>query len=191
GGPLDMSCPNVRYHLESYHRIDRPTFLTLMHQQLSEDLDTNCKPVGVHGARGALFQARLKSYGYTVAAKCTSLDFIYHLKREATIYKHLRPIRGIHVPVHLGNINLDRPYFYDGITELVHMMFLSFGGKLISQRLTAENRPSVTQHVGCSVRAIHNLGVWHKDLRPRNMLWNEETGQVMVIDFERAEVVEP
>ncbi|KAH7398378.1 hypothetical protein BKA66DRAFT_452994, partial [Pyrenochaeta sp. MPI-SDFR-AT-0127] len=26
---------------------------------------------------------------------------------------------------------------------------------------------------------------------PRNMLWNEETGRVMVIDFERAEVAKP
>ena len=26
---------------------------------------------------------------------------------------------------------------------------------------------------------------------PRNILWSEETGQAMVIDFERAEVVEP
>ncbi|KAF2182683.1 hypothetical protein K469DRAFT_711838 [Zopfia rhizophila CBS 207.26] len=141
-----------------------------MRQQLLEDIDTNCKSVGVYGVRGALFQVRLKSYRYTVAAKCTSLDSIYHPKREATIYKHPRPIQGIHVPVHLGNIDLDRPYFYDGITEPVHMTFLSFGGKLISQRLTAENRQCVTQQVSCSVRAIHNLGVLHKDLRPRNML---------------------
>jgi hypothetical protein len=28
----------------------------------------------------------------------------------------------------------------------------------------------------------------HKDLMPRNILWNEETKRVMVIDFERAEV---
>ncbi|KAF2254140.1 hypothetical protein BU26DRAFT_379243, partial [Trematosphaeria pertusa] len=40
-----------------------------------------------------------------------------------------------------------------------------------------------------SARAIHNLGVLHKDLEPRNILWSEETGRVMVIDFERAEVV--
>ncbi|OCK92599.1 uncharacterized protein K441DRAFT_569670, partial [Cenococcum geophilum 1.58] len=42
-----------------------------------------------------------------------------------------------------------------------------------------------------SVRAIHGLRVLHKDLMPRNILWNEETGQVMVIDFERAGVAEP
>jgi serine/threonine protein kinase len=42
--------------------------------------------------------------------------------------------------------------------------------------------------VECSVRAIHDLGVLHNDLMPRNILRNRETGQAMVIDFERAEV---
>lgn len=133
GGSLDMLCPNARDHGESHHRIDRPTFLTLIRQQLSEDLDTDCRPVGLHGARGALFQVRLTSHGYTVAAKCTTIDFIKYLQHEATIYKHLRPIQGIHVPVHLGNIDLDRPYFYNKIAELVHMMFLSYGGTLVFQ----------------------------------------------------------
>ncbi|KAF2194998.1 hypothetical protein K469DRAFT_648552 [Zopfia rhizophila CBS 207.26] len=191
GGPLDTSCPNVRDHGGSRHRIDLPTFLVLIRQQLSEDLDTDCKPVGVPGACGVLFRVRLKSHGYTVAAKSTPIDFVHRLKWEATIYEHLRPIQGIYVPVHLCNIDLKTPYFYDGIAELVHMMFLSFGGNRISQHFTTENRPYITQQVDCSARAIHDLRVLHKDLMPRNMLWNEETGQVMVIDFERAEVVKP
>ena len=48
------------------------------------------------------------------------------------------------MPVYLGNIDLETPYFYEGITELVYIMFLSFGGKLISKYLTAENRLYVT-----------------------------------------------
>ncbi|KAF1949768.1 hypothetical protein CC80DRAFT_456892, partial [Byssothecium circinans] len=70
-------------------------------------------------------------------------------------------------------------------------MFLSFGGERISQRLTTGNRPLITKQVDYSARAIHNLGVLHKDLEPRNILWNEEAGRVIVIDFERAEVVKP
>ncbi|KAH8165240.1 hypothetical protein CIB48_g3011 [Xylaria polymorpha] len=190
GGPLDMSCPNVRDHGQSHHQIDQPTFLVHIRQQLSSDLDTDCKPVSLPGACGVLFQVRLKSHGYTVAAKCTPLDFVHRLQHEATVYNVLRPIQGIHVPVHLGNIDLATPYYYEGICELVHMMFLSFGGKRISQCLTTGNRPLITKEVDHSAQAIHNLGVLHKDLEPRNILWNEETGRVMVIDFERAEVVE-
>ncbi|KAH8704296.1 hypothetical protein GQ44DRAFT_743757 [Phaeosphaeriaceae sp. PMI808] len=191
GGPLDIRCPNARVHGKSYHQIDRPTFLARIRQQLSGDLDTDCKPVSLPGACGVLFRVRLKSHGYTVAAKCTPIDFVHRLKREATVYDLLRPIQGIYVPIHLGNIDLETPYYYEGICELVHMMFLSFGGELISKHVTTENRAYVTQLAECSAQAIHNLGVLHKDFMPRNMLWNDETGRVMVIDFERAEVVKP
>jgi tRNA A-37 threonylcarbamoyl transferase component Bud32 len=91
----------------------------------------------------------------------------------------------------LGNIDLETPYYYEGICELVHMMFLGFGGELISKHLTTENRADITRLADCSAQAIHNLGVLHKDLEPRNILWNKEMGRVMVIDFERAEVVKP
>ncbi|KAF1949654.1 hypothetical protein CC80DRAFT_529312 [Byssothecium circinans] len=136
GGPLNPSCPN-----------------------LSDDLDTDCKP--------------LKSHGYTVAAKCTPIDF------------------GIHVPVYLGNIDLETPYFYESICELVYMMFLSFGGKRISQRLTTRNRLLITKQVDYLAQAIYDLRVLHKDLEPRNILWNKETSRVIVINFEQAVVVEP
>ncbi|KAI0528405.1 hypothetical protein GGR58DRAFT_509396 [Xylaria digitata] len=188
-GPLDTSCPNVRDHGGSCHRIDLPTSLFSFANNSQKDLDTNCKPVGVPGACGVLFLVRLRSHGYTVAAKSTPIDFVHRLKREAAIYEHLRPVQGIYVPVYLGNIDLETPYFYEGIAELVHMMFLSFGGELISKHLTTENRPYIAQLIDCSARAVHEHGVLHRDLMPRNMLWNEETGQVMVIDFERAELV--
>ncbi len=188
GSLLDEMCPNVRDHGEGRHQIDRPTFLDLMRRQLSQNLDTDCKPVGLRGSRGVLFKVRLTSHGYTVAAKCTPIDFIAHLRHEAAIYERLRPIQGIHVPVHLGNVDLVRPYFYEGIAEIVHMMFLSFGGTLISQHISANNRPDLIERVGRSIQAIHRLGVLHRDAMPRNMLWNEEVRQVMVIDFERAAV---
>jgi len=106
--------------------------------------------VSLPGACGVLFRIRLKSHGYTVAAKCTPIDFVTRLQHEAAVYDLLRPIQGIHVPVHLGNIDLETPYFYEGICELVHMMVLSFRGKRISQHLTAGNRCSITEQVDCS-----------------------------------------
>ncbi|OCL01491.1 hypothetical protein AOQ84DRAFT_434837 [Glonium stellatum] len=190
GGLLDKMCPNVRDHGRNHHQIGQPTFLNLIRRQLSNDLDTDCEPVGVHGARGALFKVRLTSHGYTVAAKSTVIDFVDHLKHEANIYKRLRPIQGINAPVHLGNIDLHRPYFYDGIAKLVHMMFLSYAGQPISQHICADNRIYLTNQVQRSIQAVHELGVLHRDARPRNILWNTEVGQAMIIDFERAEIRE-
>ena len=70
-----------------------------------------------------------------------------HLKQEVTIYKRLRPIQGIHVPVHLGKIDFGRPYFYDGIVEIVHIMFLSFRGSLSLNVLNGDNRQYLTKQV--------------------------------------------
>ncbi|KAF2810711.1 uncharacterized protein BDZ99DRAFT_287494 [Mytilinidion resinicola] len=120
---------------------------------LAEDLDTDYEPIGAHGACGVLFRVKLKSHGYTVVAKATPIDFVYRLEWEATIYKHLRLIQGIRAPVHFGNIDLDTPYFYEGIAELVHMMFVSFGGK----RISTENAQYTAQPIDCLSTAIHTL----------------------------------
>ena len=188
GSPLDKTCPNADDHGESHHQINRRTFIKLISQQLSKTLDIDCKPVGVPGARGVLFIVRLTSHGYTLAAKCTTSDFVAHLKREAVIYKRLRPIQGIHVPVYLGNIDLEHSYVYDGIAEIVHMMFIGFGGHPIFRHINAVNRVQITQQVERSIQAIHQLAVLHRDLEPRNILWNPKLDQTMIIDFERAEV---
>ncbi|OAL42629.1 hypothetical protein IQ07DRAFT_637603 [Pyrenochaeta sp. DS3sAY3a] len=187
GGPLDKSCPNVKSHGGS-HQIDRTTFLTLIREQLAGSLDTDCTCLRIHGARGVLFKIRLTAYGYTVAAKGTPRHFVRHLRHEAAIYDRLRPVQGIYVPVCLGSIDLQRPYMYDGIANLVHMLFLGFGGELISQHVNEGNVAHVIDMIDRSTRAFHQSGVLHRDLFPRNMLWYQE--RVMMIDFERAEVVE-
>lgn len=191
GGLLDVACPNVREHGEGsdYHGIDLSTFLSLIQQQLSESLDVDCRPVSMPGACGVLFRIRLSSHGYTVVAKATPSWFVPRLRREAAMYDRMRSIQGLHVPVHLGNIDLRKSYIYDGVVRLVHMMLLSFGGKLIFKYVTAENKDHVEEQVAESARAIHDLGILHEDLKARNILWSEELSRVMIIDFERAQVV--
>ncbi|PGH34169.1 hypothetical protein GX50_03038 [[Emmonsia] crescens] len=191
GGLLDEDCPNVRDHGTQYHRINQPTFLNLMRRQLSADLDTDCEPVGVHGARGALLKVTLTSHGYTVTAKCTTRECVQDLEHEARIYKQLQPIQGIHVPVNLGSLNLKHSYDYEGVTKLVRMMFLSFGGWPIRRAINLDNQASLIKQVKCSFQAIHQLGVWHRDAMPRNILSYAESGPVMVIDFERSQIIKP
>ncbi|KAI5362597.1 hypothetical protein J4E82_011695 [Alternaria postmessia] len=124
-------------------------------------------------------------------AKACPIELAPRLEWEAKIYHRLRPIQGTHVPVHLGNIDLEVPYYYEGICELKHMMFLSYGGKRMDKHLAADGKLFVSQQTEASVQAVRLLGVLHTDLAKRNMLWEDRTRRMMVIDFERAKMVEP
>jgi hypothetical protein len=84
--------------------------------------------LGEGGARGVLFQVTLLAYGYTFISKGTVQAFIKDLKHEATIYKHLKPIQGIYMPVFLGAVNLrsiNKTYYYNHRVYVVYMLFLS------------------------------------------------------------------
>jgi len=157
--------------------------------QLARDRDSNCEPLYIQGARGALFKLALASHGYTVAAKGTISTLIPYLRHEATVYKRLRSLQGVCIPVCLGAIDLVRPYYNNG-SQIVHMLFLSWGGTRIDRHIDRNNMCDVLAQATSSLQAIHRLGVLHHDAMPRNMLWNTEGGGVMVVDFEQAKVVE-
>ena len=188
GGLLDKKCPNVELHGEgARHTINYRSFLQRMRQQLFTNPDEGCEEFGRPGSRGVLFKVRLLSHGYTMAAKGTASHFIPYLKHEASMYCKLQPIQGRHVPVCVGSINLKRPWFYQGFAEVVHMIFLSYCGRPISQTAGLE-KTSLKGEIRRSLQAVHKLGVLHCDAEARNLLWHE--GQVLVIDFERAKIVE-
>ena len=180
----------MKEHGSKAHQIDQSSFLTLIRQQLTKDLDTNFDPMGIPCTRGVPIKVRLASFGYTLVAKCAPAELASYLKHEAAVYERLKPIQGIHVPVCLGIIDLDRPYRFEGIAVLVHAMFLSYGGTALYRHRNNDIKPHLTQQVERAMQAIHNLNVLHRDPFARNILWNSTSGQVIVIDFERAEILE-
>jgi len=191
---LDINCSNVEDHCgnvqdQNKHVISPSTFLRLVRSQLARDRNFNCEPLYIQGARGALFKLALASHGYTVAAKGIISTLIPYLRHEATVYKRLRSLQGVCIPVCLGAIDLVRPY-YNNDSQIVHMLFLSWEGTRIDRHIDRNNMCDVLAQATSSLQAIHRLGVLHHDAMPRNMLWNTEGGGVMVVDFEQAKVVE-
>lgn len=188
GGILDKTCPNHGLHRKhgGHHSITSTTFLSLMQQQLSDNLEADCYPLYIQGSRGALFKVRLISHGYTVAAKCTIYAYVSDLLHEGLVYKQLEDIQGIHVPVCLGNMDLERIYSYDCGVEITHMLFMSWGGKRIDYQSPQPDSQLMTKQAMDAIHAIHKCGILHKDVMPRNLLWNEEIQHVMFIDFERS-----
>ncbi|KAI9793444.1 MAG: hypothetical protein M1816_000338 [Peltula sp. TS41687] len=190
---LDQHCPNFSLHRQAggnqgRHDLGQETFLSALQEQLRQDRDHNCWPLRKEGARGALFKLRLASHGYTVAAKATVSAFVDDLAHEATVYSRLMPLQGHTVPVCLGIVDLIRPYYYNVGIQLVRMLILSWAGEnLVEAPITIrDDREAFVEKASGCIDAIHRAGVLHRDVRPYNMLWNEERAGIMLIDFERS-----
>lgn len=96
------------------------------------------------------------------------------------------------MPVFLGAVDwrsLDRKYYYDHRVYIVHLTIMSWGGESLHEARV--RMPTTEEQVKRSLHAIHQHGVIHRDVRGPNILFCEETGGVMMIDFERAELLEP
>ncbi|KAJ5117549.1 hypothetical protein N7448_011181 [Penicillium atrosanguineum] len=191
GGDLDRACPNVHDHGETKHVLTLKSFIKRLQRQLSETVNADCEALGIHGSRGALLKVTLSSHGYTMPAKCTIPEFRDYLRHEASAYNSLQPIQGIYVPLHLGSIDLVHPFSYDGIAYLEHMMLLSPGGLPLGVAGRGLDQSSLIYKLKESLSAIHKYSVIHKDPAPRNWLYNPESKQVVIFDFERAEIINP
>lgn len=200
GGLLDPKCPNLALHCRPdgpclRHPIGHTKWLSLLWKQLKRSLDDGITQLWEGGARSVLFQVTLLAYGYTFISKGTVRAFIPDLEHEAAVYERLRPIQGVNVPVFLGAIDLramNKRYIYDHRVYVVHMMFLSWGGHPIDPATTMDSEGRLVEGKAVrSLRAIHQQGVVHKDVREANMLFSPEANGVMIIDFERALLLKP
>ena len=81
----------------------------------------------------------------------------------------------------LDVIDLDMIYFLYRAGEIRHMLLMAWGGESIG---TGERLAEISR----SRKVLRKLGVVHGDLRLPNMLWNNELGQVLIIDFHRARI---
>lgn len=186
GGLMDEHCPNADHH--GLEHINRLEFLRFIRDQLATDRgrDADCAPLHRSGSRGSLFKVRLSTHGYTLVAKgVESLDRACQ-KHENDIYTRLRAIQGKHVPVCLGSIDLIRPYYYDS-GVYAHFIFLSWAGQPLLNCVDPIIKAGIDDAVATIFKAVHKLGVLHRDAEPRNILYNADSGKLMVVDFERAE----
>ncbi|KGY15451.1 hypothetical protein PABG_11764 [Paracoccidioides brasiliensis Pb03] len=108
GDLLDHNCPNVAQHQHGEnverHCINDAALLRLLSQQLDDNLDRNCSPLGIQGTYGAIFKLTCAEHGYT----------------------------GVAVPIFLGSIDLAEIYFLHGFGPIRHMLLMAWGGESIA-----------------------------------------------------------
>jgi hypothetical protein len=190
---LDNACPNVNVHqghgTGNKHALGRKSLAKLMLRQLAEDPDNGCEPLRKQGARGTLFKLTLESYGYTFVAKGTVTAFKAKLKHEGLVYRHLDEVQGELIPIYLGNISLVHPYFLDFGVRIVHMLLMSWAGEQARKELMITMGRDLAVETSRAVTKMLDYGVEHRDIRPPNVLWNPEIRNVVLIDFERSEIL--
>ncbi|EHA26120.1 hypothetical protein ASPNIDRAFT_120396, partial [Aspergillus niger ATCC 1015] len=148
--------------------------------QLDENIDRDCTPMGDCGALGVSFKVTCTAYGYTMVGKGTTSRRWEEVKCEEVIYHVLDQAQASAVPVFLGTINLAKSYFVHGAGEICHILIMAWGGEPIHK---IERDTTITHEIARSEKKICSLGVLHQDLRSDNILWNAELGRALIIDF--------
>ncbi|KAI0972048.1 hypothetical protein F4678DRAFT_472082 [Xylaria arbuscula] len=188
GGAMDNKCPNLNDH-QSRH-IEPSVFQHLLRDQLAKDrgADADAMPLYLSGSVGALFKVRLSSHGYTVVAKGVEEKHLTRLQHEYQVYDRLSSIQGKHVPVCLGKADLVLPYYYDG-GVFTHFLFLGWAGRPLFDMARGTAKHTLIDAISEAFQAIHQLKILHRDAEPRNVLYDAHSDNVMIVDFERAELV--
>ncbi|KAH8193764.1 hypothetical protein TruAng_012073 [Truncatella angustata] len=132
-----------------------------------------------------MFSEVLLSVCITGSSSCFEAlsDFSSRSKIGFSESKHLDGLQGSQVPVCLGTIDLrdmGRIYYYDHRVYIEYMLLLSHGSPIDEAVRAGE--------VKRCLRAIHRACVVHRDVRRTNVLRNTDTGELMLIDFERSVV---
>ncbi len=181
---MDKTCPNADNH--GPRHLDRVEFLHLLRAQLAEDRgpDADSTPLYLSGSIGSLFKIRLSAYGYTLVAKGVETVDLARLQHEYKVYDQLSTIQGKYVPVCLGLIDLDLPYYCDG-GVFEHFLFLSWAGRPLSKCLNQIDKILAVGQLTEAFTELHQLQIRHGDAEIRNILYD---GGLMIVDFERAEL---
>ena len=83
----------------------------------------------------------------------------------------------------LGTIDLAKIYFHDGAGQIRHMLVMGWGGECTA---TMALTPHLSREIHRSNKEVKALGIIHEDLRRDNVLWCEELGRALIIDFHRS-----
>ena len=185
--PLDKSCPNLQLHMQhpcdQRHSMGPQEFTRRLHRQLVRNRNEGFEPLHVRGRTGYLVKATLLSHGYTVIIKATTMEKQHRLQAEVENYCHLGNLQGQQIPVCLGVFKPRVAYWYHG-ELMVQMMILSWSGARLQHIVNDENSSFFDQERDKAMAVLRSHGVVHSDCEWRNMLWDNLSHRLVVVDLE-------
>lgn len=96
--------------------------------------------------------------------------------------------KGIKYPyIYVGNFSLQRRLYYMGNWRISRMMLLSYSGIALCSLPFTIARPYFSRYHAINHR-FGELEMTHNDVEERNMLYNPEDGQAMILDFELSNI---
>ncbi|KAJ5112165.1 hypothetical protein N7532_000210 [Penicillium argentinense] len=181
--PLDMKCPNWKFHGHQGHSIGPQEFTRQLHHQITQDRNLGFEQLHICGRTGYLIKATLLSHGYTVIIKATTVEKQHRLQVEVENYQRLRSLQGRQIPVYLGEFKPRIAYWYHG-KLMAQMMILSYSGMRLQHTVNDRNSIFLRQEREKALAVLRSHGVVHNDSEWRNMLWDDLSRQLVVIDLE-------
>lgn len=149
------------------------------------------------GGFGEVWVARQRASGEIHAFKfCFEADRVRTLKRELTLFRVMKEVLGVRQDIaHLYEVRLDSAPFY---LELEY----SSGGSLLDwtrgkggiATVPLDLRLDLIAQVAVALGAAHSVGVIHKDIKPANVLIQEERDgrvQARLTDFGIGQLASP
>ncbi|CAI0649780.1 unnamed protein product [Colletotrichum noveboracense] len=68
-----------------------------------------------------------------------------------------------------------------------HFLFLSWAGLPLFETIQQTTQADIIKKAATAYKEIHKLHILHRDAEPRNIVYDQGNGRVMIVDFERAE----
>jgi serine/threonine protein kinase len=169
---------------------DRET-LEHIREALGSDYEI-LRPLG-RGAVATVYLAKDKALGVLVAVKvlrpgkATDETARKRFEREARAAASMADNPNAVAVTRFGRLPDQTPYLV--------MQYVK--GRTMEERVKAEGRLSVREgtavllEVASALAAAHKKGIIHRDVRPGNVLWDEEKGRALLTDFGIAAVMDP
>ena len=140
------------------------------------------------GGMGAVFRARHRTLGHIVAVKVLPPDV------AASTMRHERFRREATLGASLDHPNIVRVYDFDTREGISFLIMTFVRGDTFEERLRSDAHVP-TDHILRMVREIadalgyaHRRGIVHRDVKPSNILLDEDSGRALLADFGIARV---